>query len=213
MRHIPQWEDDGPEFMPKLRLKSNIEQERIEKKRKRSEEMRQNGSFPQSAVPAHLVCLGSNLGEVEYWFSVYLDTKHGVVLVEQVDFKLCPDLGIPQCSDPAIVEDEDYEVPETIYSDEEMEMHYELYDIKPFFQACEQKLRSLEWCPSFRERSLVQEEGALLDKKAMEERRKIIREAGWPAETWKKDVARWMIRELDGEMDLDAEDILKVSQQ
>ncbi|KAK7923670.1 hypothetical protein PG985_007741 [Apiospora marii] len=170
--------------------------------------MRQSGSSPLSSDPGHLVCLGCNLGEVEYWFSVYLDTKHGVVLVEQVDSKLCPDLGIPQCSDPAIVENEDYEVPETLYYDEEMEMHYEFYDIKPFFEACQQKLRSLEWCPSFRGRGLVQGEGALLDKKAMEERRNIIWDAGWPAETWNRDVARWMIRELDGERGLDAEGIL-----
>lgn len=53
----------------------------------------------------------------------------------------------------------------------------------------------------------MEDEGPWLDRAAIEERRRIMRDAGWPAETWNKGVAEWMIRELDGERDWDAEDI------
>ncbi|KAK8087652.1 hypothetical protein PG997_002613 [Apiospora hydei] len=159
-------------------------------------------------MPGHFVCLGSNQSEQEYWYNVMLDTKHGVILVEQLDPGICPDLGIPQCTDVDIG-DEDYELPEMETFDEATEVHYEVYAIRPFFEACEQKLRSLEWCPDFWDHSLVEDAGDGLDRDAMAERRGIIRDAGWPAEKWNKDVAQWMIRELDGERDLDAEEICK----
>ncbi|KAK8097407.1 hypothetical protein PG984_016546 [Apiospora sp. TS-2023a] len=216
MRHIPQWEDDGPEFIPNLGLVSYLNPALIKSQREHSEEMRQSRSQPEPDVPGHLVCLGSNQGETEDYFNVYLDTKHGLVLVEQIDYKLMPDLGIPECergdSDDFDGEEfwDQYEYPDPLAFkiSEDAEVHYEFYDIKPFFEACERKLRSLEWCPSFRGRGgLVADEGPWLDRAAVEERRGIMRDTGWPAETWNKPVAQWIIRELDGERDWDAEDI------
>ncbi|KAK8084060.1 hypothetical protein PG996_002841 [Apiospora saccharicola] len=94
-----------------------------------------------------------------------------------------------------------------------IEVNYEVYAIRPFFEACERRLRSLAWCPSFRPgHALVEDAGPWLERAAMGERRRVMRDAGWSVETWNKGVAEWMIRELDGQRDLDAEGILKPGQ-
>ncbi|KAK7941539.1 uncharacterized protein PG986_013926 [Apiospora aurea] len=128
--------------------------------------------------------------------------SNGVVLVEQNAGNVWSELGIPQCKDEVQREVEDDFPDPNPWSPDEMEYAY--YRIQPFFAACEQRLRSLEWYPGY-----VDPDGCLLvddnpwhDPDELDGIRKAFRDAGWFPEAWDKEMAETLAgKVLAGEED------------
>ncbi|KAK8087653.1 hypothetical protein PG997_002614 [Apiospora hydei] len=148
LRHVPQWETRCLDFMPRLSLDSYIDPRLVAAWNENSERLRGGEeNVPTSRVPPRLVLLGSNQEAEEYYYKVYIDTKHGAVLMEQNAGNIWPELGIPQCKDEVKRDADVLPGPDPWGPDE---MEYAYYRIQPFFAACEQKAALARVVPGLR---------------------------------------------------------------
>ncbi|KAK8043846.1 hypothetical protein PG994_012684 [Apiospora phragmitis] len=144
LRHLPQWDLGGPEFVLGLALECYLDPRLIAYWNEHSDKLRRGDGEEATKTQKSTTT------------KVFLDTKHGVVLMEQNVGNVWPEMGIPTCNEEVKLDDEDSMPEPDPWGPEGMEYAY--YRIQPFFAACEQKLRSLEWFPGY-----VDREGCLME--------------------------------------------------
>ncbi|KAI6081543.1 hypothetical protein F4821DRAFT_248980 [Hypoxylon rubiginosum] len=184
IRHIPYFEQsDIFQIMPDVQPKSYIEVFHLERYANWGRILR-SGSYnepeDERGIPSHLICLGIRAEEREWGHEMWLDTKLGNVIVGSNHAQVPPDM---------VIVPEDCNSWDDSYSNLFFDYGHEgegfAWRIDTFFAACERHLREMHWIPGLTSYVLhIDGEGNDIALLRNEQRKQIMRDYGWPGDSW-----------------------------
>ncbi|KAI1082487.1 hypothetical protein F5B20DRAFT_531518 [Whalleya microplaca] len=187
VRHIPYFENsDIFHIVPNVQPKSYIGELRLEAAANLGESVR-NGESHQASNP-HIVLLGYRAPGREYGHDIWLDTKLGNAIMGNYHGQVQPYIGdIAEDGNDPDPDDSSYD---NLFYEYGQKGEYLYWRIGTFFAACERNLRELVWIPGMDEGDngwLLDEHGDSYTILDYEHRKRIMRDNGWPGDSWNPD--------------------------